>query len=139
MEAGVLAFPSEFALHSNYHRTWRGWVDRSIEIAAPDANYGVAVDEQWSVHCVCGVRNFLGLSNEGAPLARVCVRTSSALAVVLGGLHSGDGSHRRLALTYIPAAGQLSGFALPPGCEFVAGPGVWDHVTGFDARQSKAS
>lgn len=98
MAAAILACLPELTLYSNHHRRWRGWLDRSVGVAAPYAKYVVAVDEQWLVHCICGTRHFLGLSNEGITVVRACVRAHSALDTVLGGLRSGHGTYWRLAL-----------------------------------------
>lgn len=98
MEAGVLACLPDFALYSNYHCDWRSRLDRSVNVATPYAKYVVAMGQQRNVHRVDGARDFLGLSNEGIAMVRIRVRTDSALDAVLGGLHSGHGTHWRLAL-----------------------------------------
>lgn len=98
MAAAVLARLPELTLHSNHHRRWRSWLDRSVAVAAPYAKCVVAVDEQWLVHCFCGARHFLGLPNKRVTVVRARVRADSALDAILGGFHSGHGTYWRLAL-----------------------------------------
>lgn|SRR5579875_1107990 len=98
MAAALLACLSELALHSNHDRSWRGWLDRSVDVAATYAKYVVAVDQQRPVHGICDTRHFLGLSNEGIAMVRACIRADSALDTVLGWLRRGYGTYWRLAL-----------------------------------------
>lgn len=99
MAAAVLVCLPELTLHSNHHHRWRGWLDRSVDVAVTYAKYIAAVDQQWPVHCVCDTGHFLGLSNEGIAMVRACIRANSALDTVLGGLRGGHGAYWRLALT----------------------------------------
>lgn len=101
MAAAVLACLPELTLHSNHHRRWRNWLDRSVGVAAPYAKYVVAVDQQWLVHRISGTRQFLGLSNEGITMVRPCVRADSAVDTVLGRLRGGHGTYWRLALAQL--------------------------------------